>query len=843
MTITHRISLRRLVSTLEAGTSRLALAAAIAAPIITAGTVSAVAQAEATGPIETVVVTAQFTESNLQATPLAITAVTAQEIQDRGLTNITELGQAMPNVRLTIGGSAFGNTAQNEIRGIGQGDFNFAFEPGVGMYVDDVYYATMFGTVFDLLDLDRVEVIRGPSGTLFGKNSIGGAIRLLSRKPVGDNSGSLEITYGDFDRIDVRATADVSIVQDKLSMRITAVSKQRDGYQDVIDFACAHPSLAGTLPVEASQGHCSLGTYGGEDARAARIAFRALLGKAEINVDAHVMQDTSQIQADTLIGIDLGPIEQPGGFFINQFNGSFTQHPYSEVAGSGCVLCGFWNARVNVPTYGIPWDTRFFTDSIYKTYANYTSFDGIREPRERTVNSWGTHASFDLDVMENVHFRNIIAYQQYEGNISHDADGSPLSIQIANSTVGNFQWTEEARFTGTAFDDRLDWTLGGFYLESVGKLHGPVLLDLFGADAAPYGAGCPGSPATCPPVPPLRFGQNDRIEVTSYSFYVHGVFKVTDRWNVFGGYRYSHDEKSYLFDHSLAVPGVPASGFFAITDPAVTADPRNDYRIGTDFHITDDHMIYAQIATGYRAGGINPRPFSPAQLTTFGPEQATAYEVGAKTDWLDHRIRANVAFWLTDYKDRIVNQQILDADGLPFTGPINLGTATVKGFEVEVTAAPFDGLLLTGSFGLTDIKLDAQEGSPPGFIDPAGTIPTGSITPGVPERTAGFSAQYTWGNAETWGTLTPRIDWSYTSRVFGDNANTRVASVAPRDNLNGRITWDAPVGDWSVAFTVTNIEDDEYFVNKFTLLNFGLGTLEGQPGRPREWAVIMRKTF
>src|SRR6185295_2216802 len=132
-------------------------------------------------------------------------------IQDRGLTNITELGQAMPNVRLTMGGSAFGNTAQNEIRGIGQGDFNFAFEPGVGMYVDDVYYATMFGTVFDLLDLDRGEVIRGPSGTLFGKNSIGGAIRLVSRKPQGDNSGSLEITYGDFDRVDVRATADVSI--------------------------------------------------------------------------------------------------------------------------------------------------------------------------------------------------------------------------------------------------------------------------------------------------------------------------------------------------------------------------------------------------------------------------------------------------------------------------------------------------------------------------------------------------------------------------------------------------------------------------------------------------------
>ncbi len=837
----------RITSRLTAGTSLV-----FAAAVLATGAGTAAAQESSTG-IETVVVSAQFTETNLQATPLAITAITGAEISDRGLTNITELAQTMPNVRFTMGGSAFGNITQASIRGIGQGDFNFAFEPGVGMYIDDVYYATMFGTVFDLLDVERVEAVRGPSGTLFGKNSIGGAVRMLSRKPQGDNTGYLEITYGDFDRIDVRGTADVSIIEDRLAMRVTAVSKQREGYQEVVDFACRFPGLAGTLPSHASGKTCVVDHHGGEDARAARVAFRAVISpQAELNIAAHVMHDNSPIQADTLLAADLGPIAAPDGIFVNDFNGGFHQIPYSDVAGSGCVLCGFWNDRVNIPTYGIPWDTRFFAKDIYTTYATYESFDGVREPQRRTVNSWGTHANLDWDLSDNLHFKNIIAYQYYQGNISHDADGSPLSIQIANSTVSNWQWTEEARFTGTLFD-RLDWTLGAFYLESRGTLHGPVLLDLFAADPAPYGDGCPGSPATCPPVPPLRFGQNDTIDIESWSAYIHGVFKVTDVWNVFGGYRYSHDKKSYLFDHSKPVAGVPASGFFAITTPAVSSDPRNDYRVGTDFHITPDHMIYAQISTGYRAGGINPRPFSPAQLTTFGPEQATAYEIGAKTDWWDHRLRANLSLFYTDYKDRIINQQILDNSGLPFTGPINLGTATVKGGELEITFAPIEKLLISFDYGWMDIELDPQAGAPAGFIDGctgpphcaapvAGTIRKGSITPGIPETTMNASIQYTFGGGD-WGSLTPRLDWTYWSRVYGDNINSRIASTDPQDLFNARITWDAPVGDWSVAFQVTNLADEEYFVNKFTLLPFALGTLEGQPAAPQQWAIIVRKTF
>src|SRR6478736_1428274 len=138
---------------------------------------------------DTIVVTAQFREQNLQDTPLAITAVNAAMLEARSQTNISEVANQAPSVTLKPQGAAYGPSLGANIRGVGQFDFNPALEPGVGFYVDDVYYATLTGSILDLLDLDRVEVLRGPQGTLSGRNSIGGAVKLYSKKPEGDNSG------------------------------------------------------------------------------------------------------------------------------------------------------------------------------------------------------------------------------------------------------------------------------------------------------------------------------------------------------------------------------------------------------------------------------------------------------------------------------------------------------------------------------------------------------------------------------------------------------------------------------------------------------------------------------
>src|SRR5690606_19009692 len=256
----HRIGKRTAVGTLSA------LAAAVAAQ-------PALAQQESgASNLEEIVVTARFREENLQETPIAITAITAQEIEARSFTTTAQIGYTVPNAYFQKAQAAFGNSMVAYIRGVGQNDFNFAFEPGVSMYIDDVYHATVMGSMFDLLDLERVEVLRGPQGTLFGRNSIGGAMRLITREPRGDGTGTISATVGDFDRTEVRASYDFALTEN-LFARVAAASKKRDGHVDLIDFTCERPDEAGTLPsITRNRGAgCKIGTLGGEDTIGARV--------------------------------------------------------------------------------------------------------------------------------------------------------------------------------------------------------------------------------------------------------------------------------------------------------------------------------------------------------------------------------------------------------------------------------------------------------------------------------------------------------------------------------------------------------------------------------------------
>ena len=184
-----------------------------------------------------IVVTAQFREQKLQDTPLSITAVDSTLLESRNQTDLSQIARNAPNVTLNAMGGAYGSSLGASIRGIGQFDFNPAYEPGVGMYVDDVYYATLTGGVFDLLDLERVEVLRGPQGTLTGRNSIGGAIKLFSKKPTDENSGSVSATYGSRQRTDVRASANF-VLSEGLYGRVSGVYKHQNGYVDQVDYGC-----------------------------------------------------------------------------------------------------------------------------------------------------------------------------------------------------------------------------------------------------------------------------------------------------------------------------------------------------------------------------------------------------------------------------------------------------------------------------------------------------------------------------------------------------------------------------------------------------------------------------
>src|ERR1051325_131607 len=178
-------------------------------------TVAGTAMAQESGGqdvLQEVTVTAQFREQSVQDTPLSITAVSGDMLESRSQTNLSEVANQAPNVTLKPQGAAFGPSLGASIRGVGQFDFNPALEPGVGLYVDDVYYSTLTGSILDLLDLDRVEILRGPQGTLAGKNSIGGAVKLYSKRPTGSGNGYIDVAYGGLNRLEARGGIDFALV-------------------------------------------------------------------------------------------------------------------------------------------------------------------------------------------------------------------------------------------------------------------------------------------------------------------------------------------------------------------------------------------------------------------------------------------------------------------------------------------------------------------------------------------------------------------------------------------------------------------------------------------------------
>ncbi len=228
-------------------------------------------ESPSTGTLQEVVVTAQFRERNLQDTPIAITAVTGEMLEARSQLTIADVANQAPSVTLKPNAAAYGPSLAANIRGVGQFDFHPALEPGVGIYVDDVYYSTLTGSIVDLLDIERVEVLRGPQGTLAGKNSIGGAIKLYSRRPTGDGSGFLSATYGSRDRMDLKGSIDLGITP-KLSLRLAGITRSQDGYVDRLDYGCVNPGQG--IPALRDSPNCVMSEQGEVGVNALRAQLR-----------------------------------------------------------------------------------------------------------------------------------------------------------------------------------------------------------------------------------------------------------------------------------------------------------------------------------------------------------------------------------------------------------------------------------------------------------------------------------------------------------------------------------------------------------------------------------------
>ena len=808
------------------------IAQAVAAAL--AGTAyAAEPQAADDGELEEVIVTAQFREQNLQDTGLAITAVTGERLEEQGLTNVTDLGLVIPNANIRPQGSFSGPTPLIGMRGVSTSDFIFTSDPGVGIYIDDVYHGSLTGSAMDLLDLERIEVLRGPQGTLFGKNSLGGAIRMFSKTPQGNETGTIELTYGTSNRLDLRGSYDFSI-SDNLFMRITGVSKQIDGYGDVLDFACqmrvnGTPELAGTFPTlvpsnRQMNDNCKIAERGGGETNAGRAMLRWLASdKLEISLSGDYTSGVSEPSVDAKLTQHL-----PAG--LNMLYDLTTIEPMFDIRFTA--------------------DDRFVTGDPFKTFANpIDPVQGKNFPPEWTTEAWGATAKAIYRFSDDLRLDFIVGYRDYQIDWMGDGDQMPIDLNHTYVLQSHDQISYEGRLSGMQLDDKLAWTFGLYYYDDESHLGGYVTLPAFNIILP-------------------DFNQNDHFTTKSTSAFLHMEYEFTDAFSVAAGGRYTDEKKTYAFDHSP---------YLIIEDVLNYGSSHFDWRLNANYRFNEQVMVYAQAATGFRSDGAQPRPFTPGQQQVPVPaEELISYEMGLKTDLWDRKARLNIAAFFDDYDPRVFTSFATQCNaannldpgpvyrGISPGNPCPAGTALAgttgipwiaydsapgenRGVEVELTANPFSNFSVNATFAWYDFKsnvdpLNSDGSRNPGYVDPSYDVQaalSGSI-----------GAQYSFSLGE--GRLTPRVDWFYQGSRSNSDQNVPQlegsANKVPGYGLvNARVTYESPDSKWFLVLSADNLFDKFYWYTlapeRSALTGLPTDNRTGSPARGTEVAITFRRDF
>ena len=679
---------------------------------LTAGMISAAGAAFAQEPaqVEEVIVTAQRVRENVQQVPVAVTAFGAERLKEGNVESLIDLAQRTPGFTATAVDPIQTNFA---IRGIGSAQGisqNAGGDPSVVVFVDGVYAGRGGTPDIDVLNLERIEVLRGPQGTLFGKNAVGGLVQFVSKRPSADNSLMLEGTYGNYDRVSLRAQGNVAL-SDNVYLSGGVTRKTRDGYE--------YNETTGNRVND-------------EDVWAGQAQ---LLFKPADNLDI-------------LLGFDVTHQDQKGNPRHNICNSAFDN-------GVHCVGVNPDPRTVNAYTDG-------YLRRDLKTY--------------RAEINWQTSVGT---------IRSLTALRKVEWSNMTPFFSNPVNPpnQIESTEIGrenNSQFSQELRFSFDGFDKKLKGQLGLYYLHE----DNDRVQDLIQDFATPAIQGS------------ARYPQ--QVTATSFAMFGQFSYAVTDRLTATVGARMTWEEKDGRFaGFKLSGPGLPPPlGTLAGYD--VKASEKWEAftpRFALDWRLTNDVMLYASATRGYKSGGFQGLSGTAAGAATpYDPEFAWGYEGGAKTQWLDGRLRLNLAVFQTDYEDL----QISTLVPLCCVVVSNAATARIRGAELEFAVRPMEGLLIDGSYSYLDAKFtDYVVGA---------TVNTGHVLPRSPKDKVNVGVQYSFPVAD-WS-VRARVDYSYQSKSYFDASNIAAQTQDAFSNVDARIGVTSPDKTWEIALWGKNLGDE-----------------------------------
>ena len=731
-----------------------------------AADVDAVSKTQAAEPagLETIVVTAQKRAENIQTVPISITAVTAQAIEASHTFNIEALTGQVPNVQI----GHFSNTptgAVFSIRGMGVIEPDPYAGQTVTVVLDGVPQVFNMTSLSDLFDVERVEILRGPQGTLFGANTTGGVINVITRQPTGKLEGRAQASVGNYHRLDGDAALDFPIMENVLAGKVVFTHHQQDGFvTNVYD-----GSSMGDLSLNAMRG--------------------ILKWTPNESFDAILAEQIDQGRGGSPIVV---AGDYPGEA---EYVAPGTQPPGSRY-----------------PMYQSPCASKFVPCQAPDEY--FSANNSV--PDKTKYNQYGTTLSMNWrgPIGEVV---SITGYKRFEEDNYTDQDGTPLTIDDTHRTTNGFQLSEELRDTIHPVDN-VRLLLGAFsiydYYHHIQNFRIPGL-----AGGAPISQ----------IITQDQIRRSNSIfaqaywDVTSKLRFQAGVrgTKETTRMLTDTNLLINLAGPDAVFYGATSLSDAVGYGQKSWTNVGG--------KIGIDYQWTDHIMTYGYVARGFKSGGFVGRITLPQSIGPYGPEHVNTFEIGLKADWLDNRLRTNLSVFYNQYKDLQIAEIIfIDTPNgrLNDNSIVNAANATTKGVEFEVTAVPIENLTLNASFAYLSAKYKDFCFPGPGAPGVAyASCAVNATTSGInlsgadlnnaPKATASGGIRYRIPVGA--GEVTLGVQDRYTAKKFLESiVNTPRSTIQATNFVDVNGEW-SPNVDGKVSFNVwaRNVADKRYIASVY----------------------------
>jgi iron complex outermembrane receptor protein len=773
----------------------------------------------ASAGLQEIVVTAQRRAQSIHDIGIAISAYSADALADKGISSSTELGLITPGV--FVSGSAGGESSQFSIRGVTQSDFNDAIEAPVAVYTDETYIPSQQGQTLAAFDLDRVEILKGPQGTLFGRNATGGLVQFVVKKPTDVLSADMNAEYGRFNLIKFDGGVGGPIA-DGVSFRISGLYQTHD---DILTNLAPTGGLAAGSPtsVSGNLNPCCHNTWN-DDSQAIRAQLKLtptdkLTIRLSGTYDQQKLDGAPTVERPTIATVDAQgriiqsdfasptetriAINPAGGNVGNSEPATFVFGPASGVRVPGSDFFGFDGRKVG--------DLQTSLDYTGNGINAFSDYDAA------------LHVDYDFG---GVALASISDYKLNKKQLFVDLEASPVNVGAFQTRARDESFAQEIRLSGNT--EHLRWTAGTYFLginatstRGLGAPSGSFL-------AAAFGLLGPG----------VDLSDNISLHTRSVSLFSQGEYDFAPGWTFVLGGRGILEKQKYDF---ASVAAANSSDFHVDGAPALfTLQPSfNDNRTEhmwagkaqLEYRPDKDVLLYFGVNRGVKAGSYNalilPPMLAPDQIP-YRPEVLLTFEPGFKVNALNHRLTVNGSVFYYDYKD--YQAFTFEAAG----GYVQNRDARNYGIDLEIIGRPTDSLTATIAASVMHATVKDVAIAPDVLRDVRPTY--------APNQQVSASLEYMLPRELFGGHLSVLLDGNYTSDFYNNITNFNSTRAAGYVLADGGVSWRGATGKWRVAGRVANMFDKRYFGVGFDQTNLVGGT-QMQLGDPRWWKLSVGFNF